>query len=73
MKYHCGHSGCDVCGARRCDDVLLEHIGPYLACRPCIEKAVKLAIHVSESFTTFIDPAKPCAAKRFKNTTEDKR
>jgi len=61
MKYNCGHSGCDVCGARQCDgDVTLKPVGRFVVCCYCIKKVVKLAVHVSESFSTCIDPANPC-------------
>lgn len=60
MKYHCGHNGCDVCGARGCADVLLEHIEDYLVCKRCVYQAVKLATYVAQTFSSIIDPARPC-------------
>lgn len=60
MKYKCGHNGCDVCGGRECAGIILKRFGQIIACEYCIPKALKLAIHVAESFTTFIDLNKPC-------------
>ena len=61
MKYHCGHDGCDVCGARTCAGMVLRRVGTYLVCDPCNKDAVELAIHVSKRFSVVIDTAKPCA------------
>ncbi len=64
MKYNCGHYGCDICGARECAGVSLKryNIGKitYEACDICIKKAIKLAVSVSEEFSTIIDLDKPC-------------
>ena len=60
MKYHCGHDGCDVCGARECDGTHLNRIADCKVCTVCISKAIRLAIQVSEQFSTRIDPGKPC-------------
>ena len=60
MNYKCGHKGCDICGGRKCDGLVLTNIGEYIVCKYCVQKAIKLAIHVSESFSTYIDLDKPC-------------
>jgi hypothetical protein len=61
MKYDCGHLGCDVCGGRQCNGVNLKLISIYMVCDYCIAKAVRLAVHVSEEFSTYVDVTKPCA------------
>ncbi len=63
MKYHCGHTGCDICGARECAGTHLEKYGEYLVCGYCILSAIKFAIHASETFSTTIDHDKPCGQK----------
>jgi hypothetical protein len=63
MKYHCGHYGCDVCGARECAGFELRNVGTCKVCGYCITKAVKFAIEAAETFSTYIDPAKPCGNK----------
>lgn len=60
MKYRCGHLGCDVCGGRECNGIRLEKFDGYYVCHACKCKAVELAIHVSQSFTTIIDVDRPC-------------
>jgi len=62
MKYHCGHDGCDICGARTCAGTSLKRFGKdILVCDSCIVKALKFAIQISESFGgTIIDPGKQC-------------
>lgn len=60
MKYLCGHDGCDVCGARACAGMMLHNVGDCIVCEFCMVKAVKLAIHVAESFSVCIDVDKPC-------------
>jgi hypothetical protein len=48
MKYHCGHSGCDICGSRECTGAMLRRFNgykaEYLACEACLIKAVELAL-----------------------------
>lgn len=60
MKYHCGHLGCDICGSRQCAGANLNKFAEYIVCHTCIIKAIKLAIHVTEDFSTYIDPSKRC-------------
>lgn len=63
MKYQCGHSGCDVCGARTCSGLMLKQFEGIVTCEYCIMQALKLAIHVSETFSVQIDLDKPCLLK----------
>jgi hypothetical protein len=63
MKYQCGHEGCDICGARECANTKLTKFQTYHICDWCLVKAIKLAIHVSETFSTLIDPGKPCGQR----------
>jgi hypothetical protein len=67
MIYHCGHRGCDVCGSRECAGMRLTKYGDILACNLCVIKALKLAIHVSETFSTEIDPSKPCGSMKLED------
>jgi hypothetical protein len=64
MIYHCGHKGCDICGARECDPrmrVRLTKYHDYLTCDVCVRLAVKFAYEVAATFGgSEIDPAKPC-------------
>lgn len=69
MKYHCGHEGCDICGARNCrGNEKLEKIthgqAVYCVCRSCLSWSVKFvydaACHLGG---TVIDPAKACDNK----------
>jgi hypothetical protein len=68
MKYICGHKGCDICGARECAHTSLKHYRAHYSgrsvdlfvCDDCTIKAIKLAIDVTESFSTMIDLDKPC-------------
>ena len=64
IKYKCGHGGCDICGARTCAGTDLKHLGKYDICPYCLNNAIKLAIHVSESFSTIIDVDKKCAKEQ---------
>ena len=53
MKYHCGHQGCDICGARECTGTSLKKYGDILACLRCVQMA--------ETFGgTIIDVGKAC-------------
>jgi len=63
VKYHCGHLGCDICGARHCSDVtlMLINFNEFEVCEACARLAVKIAVDMAETFGgTIIDPAKPC-------------
>jgi hypothetical protein len=61
MKYHCGHDGCDICGARTCAGASLKQIGRFLVCPACEILAVSFAVNAAETFGgTIIDPSKPC-------------
>lgn len=62
MKYHCGHFGCDICGARECTgEYLNKLITDCVICSTCIRMAVNFAIRAAETFGgTIIDPSKKC-------------
>jgi hypothetical protein len=68
VKYHCGHSGCDICGARMCkNDLLLEPVRymtlNFLICHPCLSWAVNFAYTAACRLGgTILDPSKPCAS-----------
>ncbi len=72
MKYHCGHLGCDVCGARECGpygfklrNIDCGRMGTIYLCRSCESKAAVLAVTAAQDFGgTMIDPAKPCGNKQ---------
>ena len=67
MKYHCGHSGCDVCGARECaqEPPKLQKFGNFLVCEWCVNLAVRFAYDAAATFGgTIIDPSKPCGLRR---------
>jgi hypothetical protein len=64
MNYHCGHKGCDICGARVCKGTTLRKFGIYEVCDSCLQHAVWLAVTCAETFGgAVIDPAKPCGNK----------
>ena len=67
MIYHCGHLGCDICGARECAGVKMNKLGidpTYEICDSCLLTAVKFAVHAAETFGgTFINPREQCANK----------
>ena len=65
MKFHCGHEGCDICGARECGSASynfpLEHHGKYVACLNCKIIALKIAVEMAEIFGgTIKDLYKKC-------------
>jgi len=65
VKYHCGHKGCDVCGARECAGMYLKTYGEYVVCEFCLNKAIGVAVRMSEEFGgTIIDPSKPCGREK---------
>ena len=65
MKYHCGHRGCDICGARECTKVALKKYFDFIVCDCCLKLALKLAVQMAETFGgTIIDPAKKCGEIR---------
>ena len=73
MKYHCGHEGCDICGARVCAGVPIRKIGIYGVCDSCVLLAVKFAVNAAETFGgTVIEPDKPCARKAVRMTEPEK-
>jgi len=73
MKYRCGHSGCDLCGARHCDTYPnLEHVGTFHVCNRCIVSAVKFSYEAMCVFGgTCIDPAKPCGNEKRRKQLEE--
>ena len=61
MKYHCGHNGCDVCGAGECRGANLKHFGIYTICTGCLATAVKVAVNMAETFGgCMIDASRKC-------------
>ena len=71
MKYHCGHLGCDICGARECNDVKVirfcnsPNASDLLICESCTIRALKFAIQAAETFGgIIIDFDKPCGSKK---------
>jgi len=72
MIYHCGHRGCDICGSRECAGAnLKKYRSDIIACDFCLIKCLRLGIQVSETFSTMIDPDKPCARGKVKITIEE--
>ena len=67
MQYHCGHNGCDICGARTCAGTVLNKYYvrdlTYYACDSCVKKAIVFAVKASEEFSTIIDLDKSCGNK----------
>ena len=73
MKYHCGHNGCDICGARECAGTDLRSYHDCIACDSCVTKAVKFAVNAAETFGgTMIDPARPCGNLRNQDEPSEK-
>ena len=61
MRYDCGHEGCDLCGGRTCTgNNLKEYGGHILACRLCVDRALKFTLQASQTFSVFIDEREPC-------------
>lgn len=66
MQYNCGHTGCDICGARTCGkhSTAFVKVGDFLICESCLRTAVRFAYEAAATFGgTFIDPSKPCGLK----------
>ena len=65
MKYHCGHQGCDICGARECTGTSLQKYGDILVCLHCVRLAVKVAVQMAETFGgTIIAVGKVCGKNK---------
>jgi hypothetical protein len=65
MKYHCGHEGCDICGARECAGIILHKYGANKACDSCARQAIALAIEAAQQFGgIMIDLSKQCGRAR---------
>ena len=61
MKYHCGHEGCDICGARQCTGAILHQSRAFIVCDRCEREAVSIVVGLSERLgETIIDPSKDC-------------
>ena len=65
MKYHCGHEGCDICGARTCSGTSLGHFREYRICDPCLRYAIATVVGLAERLGgTIIDASKSCGYKK---------
>ena len=61
MKYHCGHTGCDVCGASECRGANLKHFGNNVICTSCLATAVRVSIEMAATFGgCMIDASRKC-------------
>ena len=71
MRYHCGHEGCDVCGARTCGEYPPKltatyggEMGVLVLWQHCISRAAQLAVRMAREFAGItIDPARTCGRK----------